>query len=148
MPSRLLALAALLGTVALMLAACGGGGGDEGSEEESEANRATVACEGSAISDTGLPAGFPTVDGVTLTKSSDAGPSHVVDGFYEGELQDAYDGYKDGFEQAGYTVVFDEIEDHDSEISYEGDGRTGQVALREDCEEEGRLTVHITNRPE
>jgi len=145
MSTRLSALAALLALVALALAACGGGG--ESEEKESESG-AKVACEGSPISATKLPANFPKPDGVTYTETSEAGPSHVVDGYYEGELQDAYEGYKDGFESAGYKVLFDEIEDHDSEVSYDGEGRTGQVALREDCEEEGRLTVHITSRPE
>ena len=32
---------------------------------------------------------------------------------------------------AGYKVLFDELEDHDSEVSWQGEGRTGQVALRE-----------------
>ena len=63
-------------------------------------------------------------------------------------LEDAYNGYKDAFDEAGYSILFDEIEDADSEVSYEGDGRTGQVALRENCEEDGRISVHITNRPE
>jgi hypothetical protein len=62
-------------------------------------------------------------------------------------LQDAYDAYKSGFESAGYDVLFDEIEEHDSEVSYEGGGRTGQVALRENCDEADRISVHITSRP-
>jgi hypothetical protein len=145
MSRRLFALAACVCTAALGLAACGGGGNEE---DEAGGERPKVACEGTAISDTGLPTGFPTVDGVTYTKTSEAGPSHVVDGYYEGELEDAYNGYKDAFEQAGYKILFDEIEEDDSEVSYEGEGRTGQVALRKDCEEEDRLTVHVTSRPE
>jgi ABC-type glycerol-3-phosphate transport system substrate-binding protein len=142
---RLLALAALAGVLVLGLAACGGGGD---SEEESAGERPAVACDGTAISDTGLPASFPGVSGVTFTATTESGPSQVVDGYYEGELQDAYDGYKNAFETAGYSILFDEIEDHDSEVSYEGDGRTGQVALRENCEEDGRISVHVTSRPE
>jgi hypothetical protein len=135
-----------LGLIVLVLGA-GCGGGDEG-EEEGEEGRAKVACEGEALSATKLPAGFPAVDGVTLTKQETQGPTEVVDGYYEGELEDAYNGYKSAFETAGYDVLFDEIEEDDSEVSYEGEGRTGQVALRKNCEEDGRVTVHITSRPE
>ena len=141
MPLRL-----VLGLILLVLAA-GCGGGDEG-EEEGEEGRATVACEGEALSSTKLPASFPAVEGVTLTKQETQGPTEVVDGYYEGDLEDAYNGYKSAFEEAGYDVLFDEIEEDDSEVSYEGDGRTGQVALRKTCEEEGRVSVHITSRPE
>jgi hypothetical protein len=143
---RLLAPAVVLGALTLGLAACGGGG-DEG-DEESALERPTIACEGSSITASGLPASFPLLSGVTYTAASEAGPSHVVDGYYEGSLEDAYNGYKDAFDEAGYSILFDEIEDADSEVSYEGDGRTGQVALRENCEEDGRISVHITNRPE
>ena len=145
MGSRLLAAAVLLAALVLGLAACGGGGESEDEGEEG----AAVACDGTAITATNLPSGFPKPAGVTYTKTSEAGPSDVVDGYYEGgDLQNAYDGYKEAFTSAGYKILFDEIEDHDSEISYEGDGRTGQVALRENCEEEGRISVHVTNRPE
>jgi hypothetical protein len=144
MRSRLLASAVLLAALVLGLAGCGGGGESEDEGEEG----AAVACEGTAITATELPSSFPKPEGVTYTETSEAGPSHVVDGYYEGDLQDAYDGYKEAFEGAGYKILFDEIEDHDSEVSYEGEGRTGQVALRENCEEEGRISVHITNRPE
>ena len=136
----------LLFLVLLVLAA-GCGGGDEG-EEEGEEGRAKVACEGEALSSTKLPPTFPSVDGVTLTTQETQGPTEVVDGYYEGELEDAYEGYKSAFESAGYDILFDEIEEDDSEVSYEGDGRTGQVALRKTCKEEGRITVHITSRPE
>jgi hypothetical protein len=130
---------------ALALGACG----SEKESESEEGDRAKVACEGPALSGaTGLPAGFPTPDGVTYTKTADAGPSKIVDGYYEGELQDAYDAFKEALSGSGYSVLFDEIEEDDSEVSYEGEGRTGQVALRKECEEEGRLTVHITSRPE
>jgi hypothetical protein len=133
--------------IVLALGAAGCGGGDEG-EEEGEEGRAKVACEGEALSSTKLPASFPAVEGVTLTKQATQGPTEVVDGYYEGELEDAYNGYKSAFESANYDILFDEIEEDDSEVSYEGDGRTGQVALRKDCEEDGRIAVHITSRPE
>ena len=57
-----------------------------------------------------------------------------------------HDEYVKEFEAAGYKVLFEELEDHDSEVSWQGEGRTGQVALREDCDG-GKIYVHITNRP-
>jgi hypothetical protein len=130
---------------ALGLAACGGGdGGDKESEEEG----GTVACEGTPVTPK-LPADFPQVSGVTYTKSTTSGPSEVADGYYEGELEKAYESYKSGFEDAGYTVTFDEIEEHDSEVAYKGGSpeRTGIVALRDNCEESDRISVHVTSRP-
>lgn len=130
---------------ALALAACGGGDGDKESEEE---EGGTVACEGTAVTPN-LPTTFPQVSGVTFTKSSASGPSEIADGYYEGELEKAYESYKSGFEDAGYTVTFDEIEEHDSEVAYKGGSpeRTGIVALRDNCEESGRISVHVTSRP-
>jgi hypothetical protein len=134
-------LALVISTLAMT--ACGG---EKKSEEE---GGATVTCSGPALSgDSGLPESFPQPDGVTYTKTADAGPSKIVDGYYEGDLQAAHDEYKQGLSGGGYDVLFDEIEDHDSEVSWEGSGRTGQVALREECREDGRLVVHITSRPE
>jgi hypothetical protein len=49
--------------------------------------------------------------------------------------------------EAGYTVLFNEKEEHDAEISYKGSGRTGQIALREICSESDTTRVHITSRP-
>ena len=45
-------------------------------------------------------------------------------------------------------MLFDELEEHDSEVSWKGQGRSGQVALREECGDSDRTFVHITNRPE
>lgn len=141
--------AALLLTIAtafaLGLAACGGG--DDG-DKESEEEGGTVACSGTAVTPN-LPANFPQVSGVTFTKSTTSGPSEIADGYYEGELENAYESYKSGFEDAGYTVTFDEIEEHDSEVAYKGGSpeRTGIVALRDNCEESGRVSVHVTSRP-
>ena len=143
---RLLLLVALTLALPLALGACGGGDSEEGEEEEGE--RIAVVCSGTAVEAENLPPSFPKPAGVTYTETSTAGPSEVVDGYYEGELEDAYEGYKDAFTDAGYTILFDEIEEDDSEVSYEGEGKTGQVALRKNCEEDDRISVHITNRPE
>jgi hypothetical protein len=87
------------------------------------------------------------VEDTTFTKQSTQGPTEVVEGYWKGSLEDAHDEYKKELEAAGYDIVFDELEDHDSEVSWKGEGRSGQVALREDCGDADKIYVHITNRP-
>ena len=100
------------------------------------------------VETTKLPANFPKPDGVTYRVTKTTGPSEVVDGTYDGSLDDAYDAYEQAVEDAGYNVLFKEKEEKDAEISYEGEGTTGQIALRAVCGEDDKLVVHITNRPE
>jgi ABC-type glycerol-3-phosphate transport system substrate-binding protein len=134
----------LLLVAALALAAAGcGGGSDEKSTED-----AGAVCEGEALSgDTGLPANFPSWDEVTYTFKEQEGPTLVVKGWFDGPLDAAYREFKDRFEEANYTILFDELEDKDSEISYKDpEGATsGQLALRDECDN-GHIFVRITNR--
>jgi hypothetical protein len=132
------------------LSGCGGDGKSE-AEREAEANsgRGTVTCEGSAMSgETGLPADFPQIEGITYVNASEAGPSKVVDGYVGKSVEEAYDFYKSSFEDAGYAVLFDELEKDDAEVSYRTKDKAseGQVALRA-CDED-KTSLHITNRPE
>jgi hypothetical protein len=121
--------------------------GDASSGEESE-GEAAVACSGDSVTPS-LPSDFPQVTGMTYTSSQTSGPSEIADGFYEGDLQGAYDAWKEAFTGAGYTITFDEIEEFDSEVAYSGgaERRSGIVALRDVCNEGGRISVHITSRP-
>ena len=128
---------------ALLLSACGGGNDEGGGGSEK--------CDGNALSsdEIKLPADFPIPGEAVLTESTKAGPSQVVEGYYEADLESAYNEWKEALDGAGYSVLFDEIEDKDSEISYKSadESSTGQIALRSDCEESDRTFVHITNRP-
>jgi hypothetical protein len=121
------------------------------SEEGAKGGEGTRACEGTALSasEIKLPADFPIPGEAVLTSSTTSGPSQVVEGFYEADLESAYNEWKEALEGASYAILFDEIEDKDSEISYRSkDGAsTGQIALRSECEESGKTFVHITNRP-
>jgi len=131
---------------ALALAACGGSGSES---EEASSPEAKAACEGSALpGDAKLPQGFPKLGRTTCVVSTPTGPSRIVDGYFEGSLKDAHDEYKAELEANGFDILFDELEDHDSEVSWRGSGRTGQVALREECGNDHRIYVHITSRPE
>ena len=137
-------LACALAAAALGIAGCGGGG-DKKSEAANP--QAKVACAATALSaKPNLPVSFPMVEQTTLTKQSTQGPTAVVEGYWSGDVQEAHDEYVKEFKAAGYKVLFEELEDHDSEVSWQGEGRTGQVALRDDCGG-GKIYVHITNRP-
>jgi hypothetical protein len=131
----------------LSLSACSGGD-DENKNNE---GGGTESCEGAALGadELKLPADFPIPGEAILTDASAAGPSQVVEGYYEADLESAYNEWKEALEDAGYSILFDEIEENDSEISYKSadETSTGQIALRSECEEAGRTLVHITNRP-
>jgi hypothetical protein len=142
--SSILAFALAI-TLGVALAGCGGG--EEKAKEGEEATSARI-CDLPALSGSPkLPAHFPKPEGVTYRETSAAGPSQVVEGTYDGELDDAYDAYEQAVESSGYDVLFKEKEDEDAEISYDGENTTGQIALRDACGESDKLVVHITNRP-
>jgi hypothetical protein len=137
---------AVLAAAVVALAGCGGDGGE--GEKEPENPQAKAACEGSPLGDAPkLPASFPQVENITYTKQSTQGPSEIVEGYFEGSVEDAHDEYLKELKAAGYQILFEELEEHDSEVSWKGEGRTGQVALREDCGSDDKIYVHITNRP-
>ena len=136
---------------ALLVCVLAGCAGKSEAEKEREAaaksGRGTVTCEGSAMSgETGLPADFPSVDGVTFVSSAQNGPTRAAEGYAEKGLKDLYEAYQASMNDAGYENLFNEREEDDAEISYKAkDGSTGIVALRS-CDED-KTSVHITNRP-
>ena len=137
----------LLAAVVLVVAGCG----SKKKESEGEAGKeAQAACTGSALSAAPkLPPSFPQIeaDKLTYTKQSTVGPTEVVEGYFNGSLQDAHDEFHKELKGAGYQILFDEVDAHDSEVTWKGEGRTGQVALREECGSTDKIYVHITNRP-
>jgi len=145
---RLPVLLASLALAPFALAACGGDGKE--SETESEgASGSTIACRGDAFDgDLGLPANFPTPPEFVAVSSEQEGPTRVVVGYWESGLDEAYREWKDAVEGAGFDVTFDELEDKDSEVAYEGSGNTGIIQLRDRCEEDEVTYVRITARPE
>jgi hypothetical protein len=135
--------------VGLSLVALVGCGGDKKSEEGEGGGEIEAACSGSPLSEAPKrPAKFPTLDSVTYTQQSTRGPTEIVEGYFDGDVEAAHDEFKDSLESAGFTILFDELEEDDSEVSWKGQGRSGQVALRMECGSEDRTFVHITNRPE
>ena len=143
---KLLRVAAALTIGLLLLSGCGG---DEGDGES--ALQGTLACDGAPLnsSEIKLPADFPIPSAAVFTSSETAGPSSVTEGFFEGSVQTAYAEWKEAIADADYDILFDELEEFDSEISYKSaDGdTTGQIAMRAECKDADKIFVHITNRP-
>ena len=145
-PSRLILLCLF---ALLALPACGGGESESEREQEAERSEAFAPiCEMTAMSgETGLPANFPVPSEVTWVKSEKAGPSTIVEGYGEDEMGDLYDEWHEQFESSDYKITFDEKEEHDAEISFEGGGQSGQVKLADECGESGRVYARVTSRP-
>ena len=152
MKRSLTALIVALCALLLTLAAAGCGGGEKKADTDALSGEVQAACSGDRMSAApNLPAGFPQIeeDKVVYTQQSKVGPSDVIEGYFNGDVEEAYNEYKKELEGAQYKILFDELEaPNDSEISWSGEGRTGQVALRNECGEGDKTYVHITNRPE
>jgi hypothetical protein len=152
---KVLAAWGLAASLSLVMAGCSNettvSGGSSPSPTTAPTTPTGALCSGPAVdaSQVKLPADFPQPGELTITASTTAGPSQVVDGYWDSDLEEAYEDWHRQLDTAGYTVLFDEIEDDDAEISYKSaDGSsTGQIALRADCGTEDRIAVHITNRP-
>ena len=131
-----------------LAAGCGGGGENESGSLNKEIQ---AVCEGSALAETpNLPPSFPQIeeDKLTYTKQSRQGPTEVVEGYFHGDVEEAHEEFQKELKASGYDILFDEVEPpDDSEISWKGEGRTGQVAMRNECGESDKTYVHITNRP-
>ena len=128
----------------LLVAACGG---DKKIDPESS-GETQAPCTRPALTDSpDLPKGWPDLSEVTYTLQAEQGPTTVVEGYFAGSLEAAHDDFKRELEAAGFTVLFDEIEEDDSEVSWKGKGRSGQVGLRKECGSDDKIFVHVTNRP-
>jgi hypothetical protein len=144
-------LTMILLAATLAVAGCGG---KKEAEKDADAGppngQVQAACSGSPLSAAPkLPPSFPQIeaDKLTYTKQTTAGPTEVVEGYFHGDVKEAHDEFEKELKGAGFTILFNELEEHDSEISWKGEGRTGQVAMREECGDADKTYVHITNRP-
>jgi hypothetical protein len=135
---RILAVSMVMMAV---LAACSKGEGNTG-----EGDKGTCGPIPTAVGQVpNLPSGFAVPDGVTITSVSKAGPSTIVEGSFEGDLDTAFEAFKDGFEKADFDVTKSEQEEDDAEVNFSGANTTGQVKLSVPCE--GRVGISITIRP-
>ena len=92
-------------------------------------------------------ASFPKPAQLTITAVRKEGPTTEVDGYVSADFPEAYTSYGAAVTKSGYTVLHKERDAHDAEINYQGAGRQGQIALKENCSEEGVTRIHITSRP-
>ena len=132
----------LVCAAALAAAGCGGGGG--------ESEEAAGACDPAPAAMSGeptLPEAFPSPSEVVYTGESKDGPTTKVEGYWKGDLDAAFEAYKDALERgaAGYAVTKSEHEEDDAEVNFEGHSTTGQVKLEVDCAD--RTKVGLTIRP-
>jgi hypothetical protein len=141
-------LAVLLLIVVAMTAACSDKDKDQGRDAGAGGNLPAGCPSAPAMSGTpSLPPDFPTPDAMTFTGTSSAGPSTIVNGYWDGDLDAAFTGWKDAFGSASYDVTSSEQEEDDAEVNFSGGDTTGQVKLTtEGCED--RTTVVVTIRPD
>ena len=145
---KVFACCVVLAAALFVVVGCGGSG--KNGEEGEAGKEAQAACSGSPLSSAPkLPPSFPQIepDKLTYTRQNTVGPTQIVEGYFNGSLQDAHDEFHKELKGAGYQILFDEVDAHDSEVTWKGEGRTGQVALREECGSSDKIYVHITNRP-
>jgi hypothetical protein len=152
MRNRHLLAVVATGLLTVALVACSSGKDADATDTDAGGGGASplATCTGNAITTTGLPADFPVPDGVTFTATAVAGPTTIVDGYGEGDVAGFLSSWKDAVDSAGYTVLStDDEAPSDAEINYQSaDGKTsGQIALRDQCGGNGKIAVHITNRP-
>jgi hypothetical protein len=138
------------GALAVILLLAAGCGGKKENDEGELGKEAQAACTAKPLSATpSLPPSWPQIetDKMVYTKQRTTGPTTVVEGYFNGDIKEAHDEWKKELSASGYKILFDELEEHDSEVSWSGEGRSGQVALREECGSSDKIFVHITNRP-
>jgi hypothetical protein len=130
--------------VAVAVALGCGGGGDKDKEKQA-AERPCPSPRAAMSGNPSLPTGFPTPAEVTYTGQVAKGPTSVVNGYFDGDIDKAFDTYKDAFKDP-YTVGHTEKEEVDAEVEFKGSGKEGQVKLLQRCKD--RTSVTLTIRPE
>lgn len=135
MTSRIALLLLLTG----ILVGCGGDKGETAVEKPCPSAPAPLA------SGPKLAPGFPSPSDVTYTGEQEAGPSRIVKGYWDGDIDAAYEGYKDAFSGTDYSITKDEKEAVDAEVNFAGQGVAGQVKLLQLCKD--RTDLSITIRP-
>jgi hypothetical protein len=93
-----------------------------------------------------LPGNFPDANGIVYTGVKEDGPSTIASGYLNLTISPAHQAYSKAIANAnGYTITKEEQDAADSEVNFEGNGRSGQVKMVQACKT--RTTVTITIRP-
>jgi hypothetical protein len=133
-------LAFVLVLAALLLSACG---------EDKDKEAAGKPCAGApaqmATRPT-LPGHFPDAAGIRYTGVKKDGPTTVASGYLNEAIGPAHQAYSTAVKNAaGYSVTHEEQDVADSEVNFQGNGKSGQVKMVQTCK--SRTTVTITIRP-
>jgi hypothetical protein len=128
--------------LALLVSACEPFGDDdkEGLKKDCGAAPARMASHPT------LPGNFPDADGIVYTGVEKDGPSTIASGYLNLTIGPAHQAYSKAVANAsGYSVTKEEQDEADSEVNFEGNGKSGQVKMIQSCKT--RTNVTITIRP-
>lgn len=129
----------------VLLLACVGLTACEDKDKEA-AGKACGAAPAQMATKPTLPAGFPDAQGIRYTGIQKKGPTTVVSGYLNDTIGPAHQAYSKAIKNAaGYSVTHEEQDAADSEVNFEGNGKSGQVKMVQECK--SRTTVTVTIRP-
>jgi hypothetical protein len=137
-----LRLPVLLAASALLLSACEpfGDKDKEGLKKDCDAPPAQMTSHPT------LPGNFPDANGIVYTAVKQDGPSTVASGYLNLTIGPAHQAYSAAIKGAsGYSVTKEEQDAADSEVNFEGNGKSGQVKMVQTCKT--RTSVTVTIRP-
>jgi hypothetical protein len=137
-----LGLGAVLTAAALALAACEPFGDEDKENLQKDCGPAPVQM----TSHPTLPGKFPDATGIVYTGVKQDGPTTIASGYLNLTIGPAHQAYSQAIKGAsGYSVTKEEQDEADSEVNFEGNGRSGQVKMVQECKT--RTTVTVTIRP-
>jgi hypothetical protein len=135
-------LPAILVAAALASAACE----PFGDEDKEGLKKDCGAAPAQLTSYPTLPGNFPDAQGIVYTGVKKDGPSTVASGYLNLTIGPAHEAYSKAIRGAGgYSVTKEEQDAADSEVNFEGNGKSGQVKMIQTCKT--RTDVTITIRP-
>jgi hypothetical protein len=140
-----------------LLAGCGGSSGDDDSSGEKKAEKQlansaapTPVCvdqakaAGTKVMPTAFPTSFPMPEGsvVYATQHRSEGRT-IVYAVVDSDVKTVLHGLQTALPEAGFTPKEGEVEEHDAESNWTGNGFTGRWAIRQvaGCAEQTSVTV-------
>lgn len=132
---------ALLVAMLTLGGAAGGCGGGNEPEDPPAVCTSGLPADGAVTP----PPGFPRPAGAVYTASKQAGPSTIIEGFFDGDIAQAYEAFRAALSTGDFNVTKDEREARDAEVFFGGSASNGQVDMFLECT--GRTKLRITVRP-
>jgi MFS family permease len=88
-----------------------------------------------------LPSGFPTLTGVAFTGNDDHWATH---GYFDRSIRFAHDAYVAKLTAAGYRITHSEVDPWDSEITFAGNGRSGEIDVFQECRSRTWMQISVS----